>query len=230
MGFFDDVVSTVRTAVTRPGDVIKQAGNVGRQLTGSAGYLIPGLAPMQVAADFMNQEDNKKRAEAEAEAARERLNLSTSQADRLRAQQGAFAADLKKNALRDYGLLSQQAASNERRAMAENLRNIKTAASGRGLIRSGFQKSGEAGARATAAANTASKQKQIQESVQQQIRDAEDLQAQLGLEMGGIQQNMADQYYQMAIQNMAKRNQSYADILSAGARVGGTYLGNRSAS
>lgn len=230
MGFFDSVVNTVRNVVERPGDVIKQAGNISRGLTGSAGYLNSFTAPFQLGADYNNQQDNIARASAEADAAKARMDQSISAADRVRAQQGLYAAELKKNAARDYGLLSNQAAANERRAMAESIRNAKTGAASRGLIGSGFQKSQEAGARASAAANTASKQKQIQEMTQQQIQDAEDLQAQLGLEMGGIQQNMADQYYQMAIQNMAKRNQSYADILSAGARVGGTYLGNRSAS
>lgn len=230
MGFFDDVFSTVRNVVERPGDVIKQAGNTIRNVGGSAGYLNPFTAQIQLGADFNNQQDNIARASAEADAAKQRLDQSTSAADRVRAQQGVYAAELKKNAARDYGLLSNQAASNERRSMAEKLRDVKQNASSRGLIGSGFQKSGEAGAKATAAANTASKQKQIKEMTQQQIQDAEDLQAQLGLEMGGIQQNMADQYYQMAIQNMANRNKSYADILGAGARVGGTYLGSRSAS
>lgn len=227
MGFFDDVARTVTTAVTRPGDIIKQVGNASRGAFGSAGYLNPMTASFQIGADFMNQEDNKKRAEADAEAARERLNQSTSQADRLRAQQGIYAADLKKNALRDYGLLSDKAAANERRSMAEKISENKVSMARRGLLGSGISKYNKAKIQSEAAGGTASKQKQIQDLVNQQVQDAEDLQTQLGLEMGGIQQSMSDQYYRMAMDNMAKRNQSYSDILGAGAGLAGTYAGSR---
>lgn len=243
MGFFDDVargvsdvgkrgVSDVSASFLNPEELLRRArndikdiGNTSKQYLGSAGYAIPVTALFQLGADYENQEGNKQRAEQEAEAARERLNQSTSAIDRLRAQQGVYAAGLKQNAARDYGLLSNQAASNERRAMAEKIRGAKDSAGG--LVGSGFQKSAQARARAEAAGNTASKQKQIQTLLQEQINDAGNLQGQLALEQGGLQQNMADQYYQLAIQNMSKRNQSYSDILKAGSALAGTYAGSQ---
>lgn len=227
MGWFEDLRERPLDTISDTArNVVQDVGNTTRSAMGSYGYLTP-LGGTQVVADYFNQEDKKKQAEADAAEAQKRLDTSVSEADRLRSQQGLFAATLKKNALRDTGLLTNQAAANERRAMAEKLRDVKTSANSRGLIGSGFQKSGESGARAEAASNTASKEKQIQDLSLGAIQDAEDLQAQLGLEMGGIQQNMADQYYRMAVQNMQNRNQSYSDILTAGSRVGGTYLGNQ---
>lgn len=204
----NELRNAVTQVVTNPGNVISAAGNTIRNVAGSAGYLNSLTAPFQLGADFNNQQDNIARAEAEAEAARERLNQSVSAADRVRAQQGVYAANLKKNATRDYGLLSDKVAGNERRALAENLRQNKVDMARRGLLGSGISSYNKSKLKSEAGANTTSKQAQIKDLLDQQIQDAEDLQAQLGLEMGGIQQNMADQYYQMAIQNMAKRNQS----------------------
>ena len=218
-GINEDLVKNVRGGV-------QQIGQANRGALGSFGY-VNALGGSQLASDYFNQEDKKKQAEDEASAAQERVNQSVSAADRVRNQQGLFAAEMKKNAFRDAGLLTGKVAGNERRAMAENIRNAKLSANARGLLGSGLQKEKEAGSRATAAANTASKQKQIQDLMSQQVMDAEDLQAQLGLEMGGVQQNMADQYYRQAVENMNNRNQSYSEILGAGARVGGAYLGNQ---
>ena len=206
---------------------VQGIGNASRQAQGSLGYVNPFTMPYQLGSDYVNQQDNIKKAEAEAEEAQKRLDASVSAADRLRAQQGVFASNLKKNAARDYGLLSNQAAANQRRIMADQIREAKQSASSRGLLGSGFQKSQEGRARAEAKAGTATAQAKIKDLLDQQIMDAENLQAQLGLEMGGIQQSMSDQYYRMAMENMAKRNESLGDILTAGARVGGTYLGSR---
>lgn len=230
MGWFDNPIEEIKkggqAVVNAAEGGVRSLGQASRGALGSFGYLSP-LAPYQVGSDYFNQVDKKKAAEAELEAAQERVNQSVGAADKLRAQQGLFAATLRNNAFRDEGLLAGQVAGNERRAMADSIRNAKLSAKSRGLLGSGFQKEQEASARAQAAGNTASKQKQIRDMLGQQVMDAENLQAQLGLEMGGIQQNMADQYYQMAIQNMNQRNQSYGDILGAGARVGGAYLGSR---
>lgn len=236
MGFFEDIRETVEGKKRLPtisqvtdniSRGVQDVGNLSRAGTGSFGYINPLTSGFQLAADYFNQEDRKKQAEADADAARERLDQSTSLADQVRKRQGLFAAQLKENALKNYGLLSNQAASNEKRALAESLRDAKLAAASRGLVGSGFQKMAQAKAKAGAAANTASKQKQIGELLQQQIMDAEDLQAQLGLEMGGISQNMSDQYYQMAIQNMQNRGSALNSLIGAGARVGGAYLGSR---
>lgn len=231
MGFdinrpFDEVKKEAGNAVNTIRGTVQGIGNASRGSFGSFGYLSP-FGGSQLEADYFNQEDKKKAAEADAEAAQERLNQSVTAADRLRAQQGVFAANLATNAFRDEGLLTGQVAGNERRAMADSIRNAKLSAKSRGLLGSGFQKEQEAGSRATAAANTTSKQKQIHDLLGQQVMDAENLKAQLGLEMGGLQQNMSDQYYQMAIQNMNQRNQNIGDITGAGARIGGSYLGSR---
>lgn len=225
-----EVDREVQKRVINPAkDAIRQAGEYSRAAQGSFGYLNPTTAMFQLGADYFNQEDKKKAAEAEAEAARERLNQSTALADQVRNRQGLFAAELKKNAMRDYGLLSNKAAGNEKRALAESLRQAKEAAGSRGLVGAGFQKKAQAEAKARAAANTASKQKQIGDLLQQQIMDAEDLQAQLGLEMGGISQSMSDQYYRMALDNMQNRNASINSILTAGGKAAGTYFGRKNA-
>lgn len=224
---FDSPLVAPTLQLHDPKGWMRDLGELSRRNLGSLGYMNPFTAVPQIAADYFNQEDKKKAAEAEADAARERLNQSTSLADQVRKRQGLFASQLKENAFKNYGLLSNQAASNEKRALAESLREAKEAAGSRGLVGSGFQKMAQAKAKAGAAANTASKQKQIGDLLQQQIMDAEDLQAQIGLEMGGISQNMADQYYQMAVQNMQNRNNSINSLLGAGARAGGAYLGSR---
>lgn len=232
MGWLDNPIEEIKreggNAVNTARNTVQEVGNTNRGALGSFGYLSP-LAPHQLASDYFNQEDKKKEAEAQAAEAQAAVDRAVTAADKQRAQQQLFAAQLKANATRDTGLLTNQVAGNERRAMADKIREAKQNASSRGLIGSGFQKSNEARARAEAAGNTASKQKQIQDLSMDQIRDAEDLSAQLGLEMGGVQQNMSDQYYRMAVENMQRRNQSYSDVLGAGARVGGTYLGNKQA-
>lgn len=231
---WDEVTNAVRNPGRAIQDITQGAqrtvaagGDIARQATGSFGYLNPQTAGPMLVQDFTNIEDRKKQAEAEEAQAREQLENSVSAADKVRGNQALYAAQLKKNALRDQGLLSDQVASNERRNMAQKIVQTKNNASSRGLLGSGFQKLGEAGAKAEATANTAQKQNQIRQLSEQQIQDAEDLSSQLGLEMGGVQQNMADQYYRMALQNMQNRSAAYGEILGAGARLGGQYLARR---
>lgn len=239
MGTWEDFTDTVTgkkelpkapTSLDQFGNVItgnlQGLGNTIKSAYGSSAYnpLTGGLATF---ADYFNQTDKKKQAENDAEEAHNREQTSIEGMDRQRAHQASFAADLKNNAFRDAGLLTDRVAANERSAMADKIKSAKDAAGSRGLIGGGRQQSEQARARAEAAANTATKQNQIEDLLGQQVMDAEDLSSQLGLAMGGVQQNMADQYYRMAVQNMQNRNQSYSDILGAGARAGGSYLGSQ---
>lgn len=230
MGIFDDPLGSItkqaQGVINRPMDTIGKIGKNIKGTIGSAGYATPFTAPFMVANDLSNIDKNRNDAQNAENDAKSRTDKSIGQMDSLRNQQLGFANQLRDNATRDQQGLLTQAYGGERRAMAEKLHQAKDQASARGILGGGLQQLNEATARSQAAANTANKQKQIQDMSKSQIQDANNLAGSIGLEMGGIQQNQSDQYYQMAIQNMNNRNQAYGQLSQGLGQIGGTAIAN----
>lgn len=215
------ITRTLGNGLQNPGDALAGIGNGLKENFGSAAYLlpdpltgIPGAAA--IGDDFKNIDNNKKQAQADEDAARERAGLDAADLKKLREGQIDFAHNLANNARNnEQGLLGAVAGGN-RRMMAEAIHSAKDHS--RGLVGSGFQKKSQAESRSKAAADTYAQQSQIHQMTQDQINEANDLAINLGLQIGGVQQNQADQYYQMAIQNMNQRNSALGQL---GAGVGG---------
>lgn len=227
MGLFDGGGISIPTLQDVGNTIKRGASDYGRAIRsqiGDIGYVRPDTAPFLLTEDYSNIEKKKRQAEGEEAAARQRAEQSANTMEGLRKKQMDFANQLATNADRDRGLLIDRAAYNARNQLAQSLTDIGDKV---GATNAGYRKKLQAEASAKSRASLAQTQAGINEQIRNQQMDARNLADQLGLEAAGVQANQADQYYQMAIQNLQNRNANLDLLMQGGAGLLGTYAGNQ---
>lgn len=223
MGWWEDnVTNPVRDTVKGVTDLggaaldyanqgITQAGQGIKDNLGSAAYL-PPFTGLSLYTDYQNINKNKDQADDDAKRAAAVAAGSAATVEQLRGKQKEFANQLATNAGRDRGLLVDKAAFNARNTLARSLKDIEDR--GGGTVGGGRQKKMQADAAAQNKASLANSEYGINQAVDAQIQDAQNVADQLGLAAAGVQANQADQYYQMAIQNMQNRSAQVNSLVS----------------
>lgn len=99
--------------------------------------------------------------------------------------------------------------------------------SSRGLLLSGLLKKRHADLKAGAASRYAQAQEDINQNTRDQLRDMRNTVAGLGLNMAGVDQSAAENYYKQAIDNLRAQNEAYGHVGTAAGGLIGKYLASR---
>lgn len=145
----------------------------------------------------------------------------------LRAQQQMSKDfDAQSGAMKDNAF--QGVAGAERRRLAGDISGIRAGASSRGLLHSGMRQGAEAGARANSDISLANSRMGINNAVNEQSQKLKEAPIAGGLNVAGIENNIANQAMSQAISNMQNRQSSMSGLGSALGSAAGTYIaGNK---